>query len=192
MNSKGYWLFILDFLESKIQSEKVLNVSKQLISAMVKGTGLREPVNKTLLGLISGLKSTGLNMTEDNIQSALLWGRYALHTEAQVEVLKAVNNIQIIFANDPPKEAIMAICGDCYSLYNPCCSCQYLKWVELRLEGKLNERFLYCLGNNTRPPMERTLSKVFLFTKSNEKYCCFYRLVETFQNLNVCYFIVLF
>ena len=144
--SKENWLNILAFLIDT-QSPDVLNASKNLIAAMVRGMGIQLKNPAILDGLVNQLSGVGLSMEKDDIKKALLWGRYSLHTEPQVEALKVAGDVNVISGSLNIQKKI-EVDGDCYSLYNPCPSCQGLNWV-ISCQGSSDKRFLFCLGDNS-------------------------------------------
>jgi len=145
--NKNNWLNLLIFLINT-KSDKALNASKNLIAAMVRGIGIKLRNPAILNGLVNQLKTVdGLHMEENDIKQAVLWGRYSLHTEPQVEALKIAGDINVISMNLNVQKKI-EVDGDCYSLYNPCPSCQGLNWIILR-KGSSDKRFLFCLGDKS-------------------------------------------
>ncbi len=154
--NKDNWLQILGHLKSN--PAHVSNVLKNLIPAMARGMGIQKKDPAILKGLVEQLEKVVV-MKRESIRKALLWGRYALHTEPQVEALSAVgNNINVVSwtLNTQTNTHIsrnlelktIQLMGDCYSLYNPCRSCQGLNWV-ISCQGSTDKRFLFCLGDNS-------------------------------------------
>lgn len=151
--NKNNWLQILGFLRAK----SAPHVSKLLIRAMIRGRGFELHSNALKALTIEIMKLNFADAAEKDISAALSWGRYALHTEAQVEALRARNisvvsrtlNIQTnkLMSIDLGSKRI-ELMGDCYSLYNPCRSCQGLNWVILYRGNQVNH-FLFCLSDNS-------------------------------------------
>jgi hypothetical protein len=89
------------------------------------------------------------------VQKAIRWGRFSLHTEAQMSVLGA-RKVRVK-QNDKAMEKSLKIADgrDCYSLFNPCESCRALSWVAQRRNRDVIGRFLFSLEDSSLEALEQ-------------------------------------
>lgn len=143
--NKKNWLQILAFLKENVSKEGI-EALKALIPAMARGLGLRGKRHPMLDYLVDALLKIPSfpKMDKESVQEAVLWGRYALHTEAQIAVLQALGDITLLADSQKMNVNLGLTEENCYSLYNPCRSCQGLNWI---IEKRIP--FLYCLEDNS-------------------------------------------
>ncbi len=154
-DSKRHWVFILETLKNNCTNDNgisdILSFLNNLIPAMARGTGLRGRVHPTLDCLVEQLTNLLHIYDKNYIQNAILWGRYALHTEPQVEALTQIGLININFQYNSVPENFGRV-GNVYSLYNPCNSCQTLNWIIIYGEVRNRpHKFLFCNFDRSYP-----------------------------------------
>lgn len=129
ISNKTKWAFILSALIARVEQgdSEAIQLSKDIVSSMVRGSGIDRIVLKSFQQ-----RSSLLAVNKEDMRDGIRWGRFALHTEAQLAVLNRLFG-----------EGFLR----CYSLYNPCASCQNLKWVNE--EARIGSgKFYYCLRDN--------------------------------------------